>query len=104
MRRQKYLTGILEATLGKKLVLPKLQLRAVEDFLKAFPEAREVFIDTTERPIQNPKDSDRQKANYSGKKHLHTRKNFIISDKQKRIGFLSKTVEGKQHDFTLLKA
>jgi len=104
MRRQKYLTGILEATLGKKLVLPKRQLRAVEDFLKAFPEAKEVFIDGTERPIQRPKNKEEQKANYSGKKHRHTRKNLIISDRRKRIGFLSKTVAGKQHDFTLLKA
>lgn len=104
MRRQKYLTGILEATLGKNLVLPKRQLQNVEDFLKAFPEAREVFIDATERPIQRPKDREKQKANYSGKKHRHTRKNLVITDKQKRIGLLSKTVEGKQHDFTLLKA
>lgn len=104
MRRQKYLSGILEATLGKKLVLPKRQLKSVEDFLKIFPEAKEVFIDGTERPIQRPKDAKKQKANYSGKKHRHTRKNLIISDRQKRIGLLSRTVEGKQHDFTLLKA
>jgi len=104
MRRQKYLSGILEAALGKKLVLPKRQLRNVEDFLKAFPEASEVFIDGTERPIQRPKNSQKQTANYSGKKHRHTRKNLIISDRKRRIGFLSKTVEGKQHDLTLLKA
>lgn len=103
MRRQKYLSGILEAALGKKLVLPKRQLKSVEDFLKAFPEAKEVFIDGTERPIQRPKDAAKQKANYSGKKHRHTRKNLIISDRKKRIGFLSKTVEGKQHDFIILR-
>lgn len=103
MRRQKYLSHILEATLGKKLVLPKRQLRSVEDFLKAFPEAKEVFIDGTERPIQRPKDSQKQKANYSGKKKRHTRKNLVITDRKRRIGFLSKTIEGKQHDFTLLK-
>lgn len=103
MRRQKYLSGILESALGRKLVLPKRQLKNVEDFLKAFPEAKEVFIDGTERPIQRPKDSEKQKANYSGKKHRHTRKNLIISDRKKRIGLLSKTVEGRQHDFSILK-
>ena len=102
-RRQFALSGILEATLAKKLVLPQRQLKNVEDFLEAFPEAREVFIDGTERPIQRPKDKDKQKNNYSGKKKRHTRKNLIISTKQKRIGFLSRTVEGKQHDFTMLK-
>lgn len=103
MRRQKYLSPILEATLDKKLALPKRQLKNVEDFLKAFPEAKEVFIDGTERPIQRPKDKEKQKANYSGKKHRHTRKNLIISDRKKRIGLLSKTVEGRQHDFSMLK-
>lgn len=102
-RRQRQLSGVLEATLGKKLVLPKRQMRSVEDFLKAFPEAREVFIDGTERPIQRPKDKEKRKANYSGKKKRHTRKNLVIAEKNRRVGFLSKTVEGKEHDFTLLK-
>lgn len=103
-RRQFYLSGILETTLGKKLALPARQLKSVEAFFKAFPEAKEVFVDGTERPIQRPKNKARQKANYSGKKKRHTRKNLIISTKKKRIGFLSETVEGKRHDFTMLKA
>jgi hypothetical protein len=102
-RRQFFLSGIMEKTLGKKSALPKRQLKSVEDFFKAFPEAKEVFIDGTERPIQRPKDKDRQKANYSGKKKRHTRKNLIISTKKKRINFLSRTVEGKAHDFSILK-
>lgn len=103
-RRQQQLSTLLERTLKRKLVLPKRQMRSVEDFLKAFPEAKEVFIDGTERPIQRPKDKERQKANYSGKKKRHTRKNIIISTKKKRIGFLSKTVEGKTSDITILRA
>ena len=102
-RRQRQLSGILEKTLGRKLVLPKRQMRSVEEFFEAFPEAKEIFIDGTERPIQRPKNNKRQKDNYSGKKKRHTRKNLIISDKRKRVGFLSKTVEGKKHDFTLFK-
>lgn len=102
-RRQRQLSGVLEKALGKKLVLPKRQMRSIEDFLEAFPEAKEVFIDGTERPIQRPKDKKKQKNNYSGKKKRHTRKNLIISTKKKRIGFLSKTKNGKEHDFSLLK-
>ena len=78
-------------------------MKKIEDFFKAFPEAREVFIDGTERPIQRPKDKERQKANYSGKKKRHTRKNLVIIEKIKHVRFLSKTVEGKKHNFTLLK-
>lgn len=103
-RRQHKLSMILERTLKRKLVLPTRQIRSVEEFLKAFPEAKEVFIDGTERPIQRPQDKEKQKANYSGKKKRHTRKNIIISTKKKRIGFLSKTVEGKESDITILRA
>lgn len=102
-RRQCAQSKILAAALKRKLVLPKRQLKSVEDFFKAFPEAREVFLDGTERPIQRPSDNERQKANYSGKKKRHTRKNLIMSDRKKRIGFLSKTTEGRQHDFSILK-
>ena len=61
--RREELGIILELVLGKKLALPKRQMKSIEDFLKAFPEAREVFIDGTERPIQRPK--DRTKRNHS---------------------------------------
>lgn len=102
-RRQHELSDLVEKTLGKKLVLPKRQMRTLEDFYKAFPEAKEILIDGTERPIQRPKDKQKQKDNYSGKKKRHTRKNLVITDKHKRVGFLGKTVSGKTHDFTMLK-
>lgn len=101
--RQQELSVILEKALGKKMSLPERKMRKVEDFFKAFPEAKEVFIDGTERPIQRPKDKEKQKNSYSGKKKRHTVKNIVITDKNKRIGFLGKTVNGKKHDFTILK-
>lgn len=102
-RIQFKLGNLLEKALGRKLVLPERKMKKLEEFFKAFPEAREVFIDGTERPTQRPKDKDKQKENYSGKKKKHTRKNIVITDKKKRIGFLSKTEGGKNHDFTMLK-
>jgi len=102
-RRQKQLTEILEKTLGKKMALPERRMRRIDEFFKIFPEAKEVFIDGTERPIQRPKDSKQQKDKYSGKKKRHTIKNIVISDKHRRIGFLSKTEGGRQHDFSMLK-
>lgn len=102
-RRQFEISKVLEKTLGKKLALPVRKMRTREEFFEAFPEAKEVFIDGTERPVQRPKDKEKQKANYSGKKKKHTRKNLVITEKNKRVGFLSKTTEGKKHDFTLLK-
>jgi hypothetical protein len=102
-RRQFELSVLLEKTLGKKLVLPERQMRTVEEFHKAFPKTQEIFIDGTERPIQRPKNKERQARNYSGKKKRHTKKNIVITDKNKRVGFLSKTANGKSNDFTMLK-
>lgn len=102
-RRQEQLTEILEKTLGRKMALPERRLRKIEEFFEMFPEAKEVFVDGTERPVQRPKNKEQQKDKYSGKKKRHTVKNIIIADKRKRIGFLSKTESGRQHDFTMLK-
>ncbi len=102
-RRQQYLTRILEKALGRKLVLPKRQLRSIEEFQRLFPGVKDIFIDGTERPIRRPKNTERQKQNYSGKKKRHTRKNLVISDKKKKVGFLSKTADGSKHDITLYK-
>jgi len=102
-RRQFELSQILKKTLGKKLVLPERRMRTLEEFFQAFPEAKEIFIDGTERPIQRPKDKGKQKENYSGKKKRHTRKNIVITTKDKYVGFLSRTANGKMHDFEMLK-
>lgn len=102
-RRQFQLSKVLEKTLGKKLTLPVRRMKTLEEFFQAFPEAKEVFIDGTERPIQRPKNRKKQKDNYSGKKKRHTVKNLIIAKKNKSIGFLGKTTAGKTHDFTMLK-
>ena len=64
-----------------------------------FPEVMDLFIDATERQIQRPKDRDKQKENYSGKKKCHTKKNTVISDEDKKIRYLGPTVEGKKHDY-----
>ncbi len=98
-----HLSPVLESTLGKKLALPKRQIKSVEEFFEAFPEAKEVFLDGAERPIQRPKDKARQTANYSGKKKRHTRKNIILSTGKRRIGYVSPTTEGKEHDFQIVK-
>ena len=102
-RRQFEMMALLEKSLKRKIVLPKRQIRNMEEFLRFFPEAKELFIDGTERPVQRPKDGKKQKENYSGKKKKHTRKNIVIADKKRRVRFLGKTVNGKDNDFAILK-
>ncbi len=102
-RNVQKLTPILEDALGKEMVLPDRKIDSLEELFGLFPEAKDIFIDGTERPIQRPKDREKQKNNYSGKKKMHTRKNLIISDKKRRIGYLSPTAEGKRHDYGIFK-
>ena len=89
---------ILEKALGKKFTLPKRQIRSVEEFMEKFPEVKDIFVDGTERRMQRPQSSKRNKRYYSGKKKGHTRKNIIVSDEHKRILLVSPTKPGRRHD------
>jgi hypothetical protein len=88
----------LERALGKKIVLPKRRIRSVEEFMTAFPEVKDVFLDGTERRVKRPKNARRQRKQYSGKKKATTRKNILMTDENKRIMLLSPTKSGRRHD------
>jgi len=97
------LLPILEKTLGRVTEFPKRKLRSIEEFLEAFPEVKDIFIDGTERRVRNSKKYHKQKKNYSGKKKTHTRKNLVACDEKGRILLLSPTDGGRVHDLTCLK-
>ena len=92
------LLPILETALGYKQVLPIRKLGSLEEFIERFPAVKEVIIDGTERPVQRPKDSQRQKEHYSGKKKRHTRKHITGSTRKKRVIILTKARPGTVHD------
>ncbi|UBF24001.1 transposase [Kovacikia minuta CCNUW1] len=92
------LLPVLEQALGHKQVLPERKVRSMEEFLERFPEVKEVIFDGTERPVQRPKDPDKQKEHYSGKKKRHTRKHITGSTRKKRVILLTKARAGKIHD------
>ena len=94
------LLPLLPQTLKRELVLPKRQITSMADFLALGPGIKDLFLDGTERPVQRPLKN--QKKKYSGKKRVHTRKNSIISDEQRKILFVSPTKSGRVHDFTQL--
>ncbi len=98
----KYLL-VLQATLWRKLMLPKRKIGNIEDFIREFPDLKDFFLDGSERKIQRPKKWKIQEKYYSGKKKAHTVKNGVIADKKKRILFLSETVEWKKHDSPILE-
>jgi len=97
-----FLLPLIKKTLNYEVVLPERRINNPEEFEKKFPEIKDIFIDGTERPIQRPKNGKQQRKNYSGKKKRHTRKNIIVSDKDRRILILTSTKNGKVHDKKML--
>ena len=77
--------------------LPERKAANVEAVLSACPSL-EFIIDGTERPINRPKDKEKQKSHYSGKKKSHTVKNNVITERGGKVLYLSGTCEGKRHD------
>jgi len=102
-RQTVYLLKILENTLGRNLVLPDRKITSPEELMKKFPDLKDVFVDATEREVQRPKDSKKQRKLYSKKKKLHTRKNVIVSGSghtkdPREILVITKTKSGRRHD------
>lgn len=98
-----FLLPILEKTLGRQLVLPERKITSVEEFLKKFPEAKDIFIDGTERTVQKPKNQKKKKKLYSGKKKQTTRKTIVVNDEKKTVLVLTPTKSGRRHDKRLLE-
>lgn len=92
------LLPILEQTMRRKLILPQRRISDPEEFLRLFPEAREVFADGIERSIQRARSKKKQQKTYSGKKKMHTRKSVVVTDNKKKILVLTKQKSGRRHD------
>lgn len=95
------LMPMVKKSLGKKYRLPARPAKpasTMEELFKRCPELK-FILDSTERPVQRPKDKAQQKTKYSGKKKRHTIKNTILTNhRTKQILYLGPTVEGKKHD------
>ncbi len=75
--------------------------RSLEEILEEFPELVElgITLDGVERAKRRPKNPEKQKSEYSGKKKHHTKKNVIITHPANRkVLFLSHTRDGTVHD------
>ena len=91
------LTPLVNAALGRELVLPARRPADLETLLAQVPELRLLVIDGAERPVRRPKDPDNQKKDYSGKKKAHRKKN-LLSSGEKRVVYLGPTSPGSVHD------
>lgn len=91
------LSSLLNQALGYEMELPERRAANVEKVLSACPSL-EFIIDGTERPMNRPKDKEKQKSHYSGKKKGHTVKNNLITERGGKVLYLSGTCEGKRYD------
>jgi len=92
------LLPIIEKALDRRFVLPKRKIETVDEFLKLFPDTKDIFVDATERPVQRPSKNKKQRKYYSGKKKRHTVKNTIVCNDKKKILVATKTTKGSLHD------
>ena len=101
------LSEVLRLALGELGNLPERDPQKVKGLLETYmdesseheKEMENFGIDGTERRCQRPKDQEKQKRFYSGKKKTHTVKNnLIVTLGQRRVEYLGHTWEGKKHD------
>lgn len=92
------LSPVLKAALGSEGCLPA---RSAEDLweILAACEEKEFVIDGSERPVRRSGDNATQRADYSGKKKRHCKKNIVVTEKSTgEIVGLGKTQVGSKHD------
>ncbi len=95
------LSKVLQSALFYGRYCPERDGQQLADRL-AHTEERLALIDGVERRKQRPTDADAQKADYSGKKKGHMRKNVIVTTyTHRRVEGLSDTAEGKRHDTSI---
>lgn len=85
-----------------KLMAAQKKINSVEELFRLYPDLK-VIVDGTEQPIERPKNQDRQKHYYSGKKKRHTVKKQVTVNKDGLILSVSPAVEGKRHDYKVFQ-
>ena len=84
-------------------MMPKRFFESPEEFEEHFADADEVLVDGTENMCFRPKDNEKQRVKFSGKKSTHTDIALVFSDRRRFIYYLSRLYEGSNVDFGLLK-
>jgi hypothetical protein len=80
----------------------KKRIGSIEEFKEAYPELT-FIIEGVEQPKRKPKDKQKRKDDYSGKKRRHTLKQILSSTPTGIIVDQSPSCGGRQHDFQVFK-
>ena len=93
------LTPRVNQALGGELLLPARRPADLTRLLEEVPEWRVLLtMDGAERPIRRPKDKERKKEDYSGKRKAHRKKNLLLCSDNRRVVYLGPTRPGSVHD------
>lgn len=93
------LQPVLQEALAMLEMKPEREASGLTTSEALSPEPADLLIDGSERRRQRPKDSQKQRQHYSGKKKAHTDKNLLIVNTQtNRVLYLSPTEPGQTHD------
>ncbi len=88
--------------LPQKLHDKAKRLQNIEEIEAMFPEFK-AFIDATEQEIPRPKNKQKRKTHYSGKKKRYTVKTQLTVNSKGLIIHKSRHVRGSTHDYALYK-
>lgn len=88
--------------LANKEITRRKKIGTIEEFITAYPELA-ILIDGKEQPKQRPKDKQKRKKEYSGKKKRHTIKQLISTTRCGLIIYQSPKFPGSIHDFEYFK-
>jgi len=88
--------------LPQKLHDKAKRLQNIEEIEAMFPEFK-AFTDATEQEIPRPKNKQKRKTHYSGKRKRHTVKTQLTVNSKGLIIHKSRHVRGSTHDYALYK-
>ena len=93
------LMPVLQTALAELGMKPEREASHLAESDAVAAEPADWLLDGSERRRQRPKDREKQKEHYSGKKKAHTDKNLLLVNSQSnRVVYLSPTEPGKSHD------
>lgn len=93
------LMPVLQTALADLEMKPEREADHLAENEAVAAEPADWLLDGSERRRQRPKDKEKQKEHYSGKKKTHTDKNLLLVNGQtNRVVYLSQTQPGKSHD------
>lgn len=85
-----------------RIMAAQKKISSVEELFHLYPDLK-VIVDGTEQPLERPKNQDKQRRYYSGKKKRHTIKKQVTVNRDGLILSVSPAAEGKRHDYKVFQ-